>query len=130
MFLMIIVLLFGTLLYLLEPCYDKTACAFTDVFDGAYFVLVTITTVGYGDMVAQSVAGRCLTFGIMVLGSLFLAMPITIIGGEFNRAWTHHAQSLNTRQYNVNKTKRLSNISMKYNGMFFVWTTKIELVQP
>ena len=48
-----------------------------------YWVLVTFTTVGYGDMFAQSFEGKIITCVTMICGILCLAMPISIIGSNF-----------------------------------------------
>ena len=50
----------------------------------AWFTIVTMTTVGYGDMAPTTLAGRALCVCCIVVGVLVLAVPATIIG--FNLA--------------------------------------------
>jgi hypothetical protein len=52
-----------------------------------YWVLVTFTTVGYGDMFAQSFEGKIITCVTMICGILCLAMPISIIGSNFTQEY-------------------------------------------
>lgn len=80
--------IFGSIFYFLEPCYNRETCAFKDVFAGFYFTIVTVTTVGYGDQVPQFLSTRTLTVTVLMLGVIFLSMPITVVGDQFQKAWT------------------------------------------
>ena len=95
MFLSILVCVNGAVLYLIDPCINKLHCPFPDVFTGVYFSLVTICTVGYGDIVpsADNIAARVLSLLLMVIGTLFLAMPIEIIGSSFNSAYMTYSET-------------------------------------
>jgi hypothetical protein len=44
-----------------------------------------MTTVGYGDLVPQCPAGKVVASVSMVLGIIFMAMPIAIVGSEFTK---------------------------------------------
>ena len=57
---------------------------FSSVSVAAWFTIVTMTTVGYGDMTPTSTAGRALCVCCIVVGVLVLAVPATIVG--FNLA--------------------------------------------
>jgi hypothetical protein len=82
-----IALQFGALLVFVEPCYDALTCPFKDVFNGAFFATVTMTSVGYGDQVPRTLGGKLLSVVIMLVGALFLSMPLAIIGNEFATVW-------------------------------------------
>lgn len=96
-FLLIAVILFGSLIYYAE-CghFDKTTGEFYRDVNGAkevspfvsipssfWWVLVTTSTVGYGDMVPTTTLGRIIGVITMHVGILSLALPITIIGANF-----------------------------------------------
>jgi hypothetical protein len=56
---------------------------FQNVFSAMYWTLVTVTGVGYGDMVPLSVLGKLATFVTILAGLLLIALPVSIIGGNF-----------------------------------------------
>ena len=60
---------------------------FDNIFKAAWFVLVTLTTVGYGDVVPSSTVGQLVSVVAIVCGVLFMAMPISIVGNEFTNVW-------------------------------------------
>ncbi|TMW71853.1 potassium channel family protein [Alteribacter natronophilus] len=57
-----IVLLFGTIIHFLEPA------VFPDLFDGVWWAIVTVSTVGYGDYVPESLIGRIIGVGLILTG--------------------------------------------------------------
>jgi hypothetical protein len=65
---------------------DKQAM-FPTIFTGMYWTLVTVTGVGYGDMVPTSVAGKFATFITILMGLLLIALPVSVIGGNFQACY-------------------------------------------
>lgn len=61
--------------------------AFRNIPEAIWFILVTMTTVGYGDIYPASVMGKCCNIFAMLFGVLFLAMPLSIVGNNFCNAW-------------------------------------------
>jgi len=60
---------------------------FTSVPAASWFVMTTITTVGYGDMYPESDLGRWIAALMMVLGIFSLAMPITVLSSNFTKQY-------------------------------------------
>lgn len=60
---------------------------FSNVFMAMWWVITTITTVGYGDMYVTTLVGRIIGVMAMVLGVIGFAMPITIIGTTFSEEY-------------------------------------------
>merc|ERR1712113_349386 len=52
-----------------------------------WLALVTMTTVGYGDVVPTSAAGSVVVALMVISSLLYTAMPIGIIGQAFIRVW-------------------------------------------
>lgn len=63
------------------------AQTFPSVPETIWFVGVTMTTVGYGDMYPSTWAGKLVCGGIIICGILFLAMPLAIVGNTFSDVW-------------------------------------------
>jgi len=77
-----IVLLVGTLMYLIEG----EEHGFTSIPTSMYWAVVTMTTVGYGDIAPETPLGRLLAACVMILGYGILAVPTGIVSVEMARA--------------------------------------------
>ncbi len=58
---------------------------FTSVPASIYWAIVTMTTVGYGDIAPQTVAGQTLAAVLMILGYAIIAVPTGIVSAELTR---------------------------------------------
>ena len=70
----------GYLMVLVESSHPQTQ--FQTVGQGVYWAIVTMTTVGYGDIVPQTVLGQLLAAVVMLLGFGIIAIPTGIITVE------------------------------------------------
>jgi voltage-gated potassium channel len=77
-----IVLIVGALMYLVEG----EASGFSSIPQGIYWAIVTLTTVGYGDIAPQTVPGRVLASVVMILGYGIIAVPTGIVTVELAHA--------------------------------------------
>jgi len=73
-----VVTIAGTLVYLVESGVPGTQ--FTNIPQGMWWAIVTVTTVGYGDMVPVTVLGKIIAAITMVSGLSLFALLITVIG--------------------------------------------------
>lgn len=76
---MIVTTIFGCLLYVIEG----PANGFSDIPTSIYWAIVTITTVGYGDVTPVTTAGRFVSAVGMLTGYAIIAVPTGIITAEF-----------------------------------------------
>ncbi|NBB96278.1 MAG: ion transporter [Planctomycetes bacterium] len=60
---------------------------FTSIPRSMYWAIVTLTTVGYGDISPQTPLGQTLAAAIMILGYSIIAIPTGIVSVEFSRAF-------------------------------------------
>lgn len=72
----------GTLMYLIEGGEN----GFTSIPRSIYWAIVTITTVGYGDIAPQTVVGQFLASFIMLMGYAIIAVPTGIVTAEMTAA--------------------------------------------
>ena len=77
----ILCIIFGTLMYLIE----NEDSGFTSIPRSIYWCIVTLTTVGYGDIAPQSPIGQFLASLIMILGYGIIAVPTGIVTAEISR---------------------------------------------
>jgi hypothetical protein len=77
----------ASLILMLEPCYTND-CVYKDVFNAGYFVIITLTTVGFGDQIPSNKMTRFVTVCTMLMGAVFLSMPIAVIGNSFEKAYS------------------------------------------
>ncbi len=78
----IMVVLLGTLMYIIEGGEN----GFTSIPKSVYWAVVTLTTVGYGDIAPQTALGQGLATLIMILGYGIIAVPTGIVTSEMTRA--------------------------------------------
>ena len=71
-------LIVGSLMYLIEG----EANGFTSIPVSIYWAIVTMTTVGYGDIAPQTALGKILASAIMILGYGIIAVPTGIVSVE------------------------------------------------
>lgn len=70
----------GTLLYYVEAGQEGTS--FTSIPMSIYYAIVSITTVGYGDVTAQTDLGKFLTVVMILTGYAVIAVPTGIVTSE------------------------------------------------
>jgi len=59
---------------------------FSSVFHSLWWAVITLTTVGYGDMVPVTVGGRFFTFILLIIGIGVVAVPTAIISASLSKA--------------------------------------------
>ncbi|MBR1765662.1 MAG: ion transporter [Bacteroidales bacterium] len=88
LFVLIAAVILGTLMYTFE---NEANPAFKSIPTGIYWAVVTITTVGYGDVVPVTSPGRFLSVLVMLLGYSIIAVPTGIVAGETMREYKRPA---------------------------------------
>lgn len=75
---LIVVTIFGSLMYIIEgPIFG-----FTSIPRSIYWAIVTVTTVGYGDITPHTILGQAIAAMAMLTGYAIIAVPTGIISAE------------------------------------------------
>ncbi|WNW11096.1 ion transporter [Pseudomonas sp. DTU_2021_1001937_2_SI_NGA_ILE_001] len=77
-----LVTVFGTLMYVIEG----PEHGFTSIPKGIYWAIVTLTTVGFGDIVPKTPVGQMLSSLVMITGYSIIAVPTGIFTAELANA--------------------------------------------
>lgn len=88
---------------------NNNPSTFDSIPSAFWFVMVTITTTGYGDMVPTTFIGKLISFPAMMCGILLITLPSIIIGRNFTLVWEAMQQyrrkaAANTREQNEDDT--------------------------
>ena len=88
---LVMVSIFGSIMYLVEGEEN----GFTSIPRSIYWAIVTITTVGYGDISPQTELGQVIAAIVMIVGYATIAVPTGIISAEY------------TAMSHIDKTKKI-----------------------
>ncbi len=89
LFLLILVFILGSVMYLVEG----SESGFTSIPTSIYWAIVTLTTVGFGDITPVSVLGQTIASIIMLLGYSIIAIPTGIVGAEIYKTVDRNKES-------------------------------------
>lgn len=85
---LILSVIMGTIMYLIE----SEEAGFTSIPRSIYWTIVTLTTVGYGDIAPQTNLGQFIATIIMVLGYGIIAVPTGIVSAEFAAGYSKEGE--------------------------------------
>ena len=77
-----IVIIIGSLMYVVEG----ERYGFTSIPTSIYWAIVTLTTVGYGDISPQTPFGKALASMVMIIGYAIIAVPTGIVTAEIGQS--------------------------------------------
>ncbi|WGU67745.1 ion transporter [Capnocytophaga canimorsus] len=80
-FVLVICILLGSLMYVIE----NEESGFTSIPRSIYWCIVTLTTVGYGDISPATPMGQVVASFVMILGYGIIAVPTGIVTAEYSR---------------------------------------------
>ena len=80
-FILTIIIIMGAVMYIIEGPEN----GFTSIPESIYWAIVTLTTVGYGDISPHTTAGKFIASIIMIIGYSIIAVPTGIISAEMSR---------------------------------------------
>ncbi|XP_052782119.1 potassium voltage-gated channel protein Shaw-like isoform X1 [Mya arenaria] len=83
----ILVCLFGFFMFAAEYSFNQKM---NNAFSAMYWALITMTTVGYGNYVPETILGHVIACACAVCGVIILALPIGVISSNFYTFYNYH----------------------------------------
>lgn len=88
-----LVIVFGTLMYIIEGPEN----GYNNIPQSIYWAIVTMTTVGYGDISPHTALGQAIASLAMISGYAIIAVPTGIIGSELMQEYQNRGNASPTR---------------------------------
>lgn len=109
---LMLAMFFANIIFFAEMSESTT---FPSSFEGIWWSVITMTTVGYGDHYPKSVLGKCVGACCAVCGVIIIAMPIAIIATNFN---TFYSRMQDIRNFE-NRVKKINHekLSIRNNSI-------------
>ncbi|VDM08388.1 unnamed protein product [Wuchereria bancrofti] len=105
------IIIFATIMYYAEKKVNDTR--FTSIPAAFWYTIVTMTTLGYGDMVPATIMGKVVGGVCSLSGVLVIALPVPVIVSNFSRIY-HQNQRADKRR--AQKKARLARIRIVKNA--------------
>jgi len=86
--LLIPVVVFSSVLFEIETKQGSEP-DFQSIPEAFWWAIITMTTVGYGDMVPKTIPGRIIGGICAIFGVLIVALPVSVIGNNFSTYYSH-----------------------------------------
>lgn len=93
-FVLILCIILGTVMYLVE---SEEGSGFTSIPRSVYWAIVTLTTVGYGDIAPHTPLGQLIASVIMIMGYGIIAVPTGIVSSEMTKIESKNIIHPNTK---------------------------------
>ncbi|KAF5271193.1 hypothetical protein FQA39_LY08200 [Lamprigera yunnana] len=88
-FLVLGIVVFASLVYYAEKLQSNPHNSFKSIPEGLWWAIVTMTTVGYGDMAPKTYAGMFVGALCALAGVLTIALPVPVIVSNFSMFYSH-----------------------------------------
>ncbi|MEQ2296302.1 Potassium voltage-gated channel subfamily A member 2 [Ameca splendens] len=111
------VILFSSAVYFAEA--DEPESQFESIPDAFWWAVVSMTTVGYGDMVPTTIGGKIVGSLCAIAGVLTIALPVPVIVSNFNYFYHRETEGEEQAQYlqvNVPKTDSVEELKKSRSG--------------
>ncbi|KAJ3088981.1 hypothetical protein HK102_007480 [Quaeritorhiza haematococci] len=124
----VLILFFGTVLYYAEQTWeyydlekqlwfydDGEPSPFQSIPDSFWLILITLTTIGYGDVVPRTLAGRLVISTTMVTALFVIAFPLTMLSIQYAQVVRLFAQRQRRKKFlNALEKERQKSATEKY----------------
>ena len=83
---LLLVMILGTIMFVVEGPEN----GYTSIPESIYWAIVTLTTVGYGDIAPKTPLGQMIASVVMIMGYAIIAVPTGIVTAELTRTQSNH----------------------------------------
>uniref|UniRef100_A0A3Q3ITN5 BTB domain-containing protein n=1 Tax=Monopterus albus TaxID=43700 RepID=A0A3Q3ITN5_MONAL len=106
-FLFIGVIIFSSAVYFAEV--DRPKTSFTSIPEAFWWAVVSMTTVGYGDMYPETVGGKLVGSMCAIAGVLTISLPVPVIVSNFSYFYHREMECEDTTEYQHVSMRSLEN---------------------
>ncbi|XP_076845733.1 A-type voltage-gated potassium channel KCND3 isoform X2 [Brachyhypopomus gauderio] len=107
------IIIFATVMFYAEK--GSSSSKFTSIPASFWYTIVTMTTLGYGDMVPKTIAGKIFGSICSLSGVLVIALPVPVIVSNFSRIYHQNQRADKRRAQKVQKA-RLARMRISKTG--------------
>ncbi|XP_058641613.1 potassium voltage-gated channel subfamily D member 3 isoform X3 [Onychostoma macrolepis] len=107
------IIIFATVMFYAEK--GSSSSKFTSIPASFWYTIVTMTTLGYGDMVPKTIAGKIFGSICSLSGVLVIALPVPVIVSNFSRIYHQNQRADKRRAQKVQKA-RLARMRISKSG--------------
>ncbi|XP_005167060.1 A-type voltage-gated potassium channel KCND3 isoform X2 [Danio rerio] len=107
------IIIFATVMFYAEK--GSSSSKFTSIPASFWYTIVTMTTLGYGDMVPKTIAGKIFGSICSLSGVLVIALPVPVIVSNFSRIY-HQNQRADKRKAQKVQKARLARMRISKSG--------------
>ncbi len=112
-FIILLTIVLGSLMYVIESAHNS---GFTSIPISVYWAVVTLTTVGYGDIAPVTPLGQAFSAMIMIMGYAIIAVPTGIVTVEMNRIRSKNEVSMQVCPNCMREGHDIDAVYCKYCG--------------
>uniref|UniRef100_A0A8C1VTI7 A-type voltage-gated potassium channel KCND1 n=1 Tax=Cyprinus carpio TaxID=7962 RepID=A0A8C1VTI7_CYPCA len=109
------IIIFATVMFYAEK--SSSASKFTSIPAAFWYTIVTMTTLGYGDMVPKTIMGKIFGSVCSLSGVLVIALPVPVIVSNFSRIY-HQSQRAEKRRAQKASKEAGKSLVCKINPTF------------
>ena len=124
LYISLMVIILGTIMYIVEGQQN----GFDNIPKSIYWAVVTLTTVGYGDVVPITTLGKTISVFIMMLGYAIIAVPTGIVSSELTKSRKEKKQLQNQDEI-IEKEKEIISKETEILKKLKLLEKKIESLQ-